>query len=67
VFDSAGIPVVDVYVCAADCGLMYLDQHFTGAGLRHGNLAQFQTGACHGFDNGVHILFHNVPPNLLEK
>jgi hypothetical protein len=46
---------------------MYLDQHFTGAGLRHGNLAQFQTGACHGFDNGVHILFHNVPPNLLEK
>ena len=53
-----GIPVVDVHVGAADGCLVNLDQDFAGAGDRNGDLPQFQTGACHGLDNGVHKLLH---------
>jgi hypothetical protein len=53
-----GIPVVDMYIGAADGGLMHPDQNLTGAGLGHRHTAKFQTHACLGFYNSIHK-FHN--------
>ena len=48
------VPIVDVHVGAADCGLMYFDENLSGAGLRHAHLPQLQSRSRGGLDQGVH-------------
>ena len=56
-------PDVDMYIGAADGGLVNLDQHFTGTGNGNRNLTQFQSGAGYGLYDSIHILLHSNPPN----
>jgi hypothetical protein len=55
-----GIPVVNVYISTADGGFMNFDENFAGAGSRHGNFTQLQTGTGYGFNNGIHPFFHGI-------
>ena len=54
------VPIVDMYVGAADCGIMYLNQSF--AVVDNGNFFanKFQTGLSRRFDNCIH--FHSILP-----
>ena len=51
-----GVPVIDMYVRAADSRFVHLDEHLAGAGDRDGHLPQFQAGAGGGFYDRVHHL-----------
>ena len=62
VLGSPGIPVVNMYVSAADGSLVNLDENFARAGDGNGHLPQLQTGASGGFYDSVHVLFHICPP-----
>ena len=62
VLHRPGVPVVDMYVRAADGGLVDFDEHLSGAGFGNGNLPQFQTNARSWLHQCVHELCHNCPP-----
>ena len=53
------VPVIDMDVCAADCSLMNVDKYLSWAGLRDGDLPQFQSGCGGRLDDRIHHL-HGV-------
>ena len=52
------IPVEDVQVRAAHAGRQNADQHFAGAGHRHGHFTQFDAGRGMCFNNRFHSIRH---------
>jgi len=60
VLGGPGVPIVDMYVCAANCGFVHFDEHLPGAGLGDGHLAEFQAGARGGLYKRIHELWHVV-------
>ena len=57
---APGIPIVDVYVRAADGGFANFNQHFTDPRGGDRNLGQPKAGTGFGFDQCVHHLLHRA-------
>ena len=53
------IPVVDMYISTADCGLADLYEDFAHFRFGYGDLHKGQAFTCFGLDKGVHHFSHN--------